>query len=143
MHHAAQEHAVEAPIRKRQLLDVAFEEFDIGMLAPSDRDQFGADVEAHAVVARARQQGGEGAGPAAEIGYARAGWQSRQSHERVDQALARLWREHVVIVRGGMTIEERDLFLFVLCFVLHRICPVLEWETGSMTVPSTTPAPVQ
>ena len=32
MHHAAQEHAVEAGIRKRQLLDIAFEEFDIGCL---------------------------------------------------------------------------------------------------------------
>ena len=56
MHDAAQKHAVEAGIRKRQVLDIAFEEFDIGMLAPADRDQFGADVEPHAIIAGAREQ---------------------------------------------------------------------------------------
>ena len=55
------------------MLDIAFEEFDIGMLASADRDQFGADVEPDAVIAGAREQGGEDARPASEIGDARAG----------------------------------------------------------------------
>jgi hypothetical protein len=45
MHDPAQKHAVEAGIRKRQVLDIAFEKLDAGMLAATDRDQFGADVE--------------------------------------------------------------------------------------------------
>ena len=101
------------------MLDVAFEEFDPGMLAPPHRDQFGADVEPHAVVAGAREERREGAGAAAEIGNARARLQPRELDERVDQALARLRRKHVVIVRGGVAIEERDLFLFVLRWSDH------------------------
>src|SRR5262249_25284650 len=34
--------------------------------------------------------------------------------ERIDDARARLRREHVVVIRGGMAVEELDLFLFVL-----------------------------
>ena len=89
------------------------------MLAPSDRDQFGADVEAHAVVARARKQGGEGAGFRSRDRPRARRVSVPSSHKHVDQALARLRRKNVVIVRGGMTIEEGDLFLFVLCFILH------------------------
>ena len=107
MHHAAQEHAVEAGIWKRQVLDIAFEELDVGMLAATNRDQFGADVEPDAIIAGAREQGGEGARPAAEIGHARAGLQPREPHERVDQTRARLRREYVVVVRGGMTRRRR------------------------------------
>ena len=119
MHDPAQKHAVEAGIRKRQVLDIAFEKFDTGMLASTDRDQFGADVEPHAIIAGAREQGGEGARPASEIGHARAGLQPREPHERVDQTRARLRREYVVVVRGGMSVEEGDLFLFVLCWRGH------------------------
>ena len=90
-----------------------------GILAPPDRDQFGADVEPDAVVAGAREELGEDAGAAAEIGDARARLQPGELDERVDQALARLRREHVVIVRSSVAIEERDLFLFVLRWSDH------------------------
>ena len=90
-----------------------------GCFTLPDRDQFGADVEPDAFIAGAREQGGEGARPASEIGDARAGRQPREPHERVDQPRARLRREYVVVVRGRMSVEERNLFLFVLCWRGH------------------------
>ena len=110
VHHAAQQRAVEARIGERQSFDVAFEEFDMGIFAAADRDQLGADVEPDADVACARKQRGERPRSAAEVGHPRAGLEVGQTHERVDDPLARLRREYVVIVRGGMTVEERDLF---------------------------------
>src|SRR5262249_2767207 len=40
--------------------------------------------------------------------------------ERVDEARARLRREHVVVVRGGVEVEECDLLLLVLRLILHQ-----------------------
>ena len=78
MHDAAQEHAVEARIGERQMLDVALDEFDPGILAAADREQLGADVEPDAVVAFALEQRGERAGAAAEVGHPRAGLEPAQ-----------------------------------------------------------------
>ena len=36
-------------VGERQVLDVAFDEFDAGIFAAAERDQLGADVEADAV----------------------------------------------------------------------------------------------
>ena len=96
------------------MLDVALDEFDRGIFAASDRDQFGADVEPDAVIAFAREQRGERAGAAAEIGDPRAGLEPAQFDERVDQAGARLRRKDIVVVGRRMTVEERDFFLLVL-----------------------------
>ena len=88
------------------------------IFAPADLDQLGADVEADAVVAGARQQIGEHARTTAEIGDARAAGKAAQPHESVDQPRAGIRREHVVFVRGSMAVEERDLLLLVLLLVL-------------------------
>src|SRR6266487_2630767 len=82
--------------------------------AAADLEQFRADVDADAVVAGLREQRRERAGAAAEINDARAARQRGELHEGVDDARIPLRREHVVIVRGGMAVEERDFFLFVL-----------------------------
>ena len=84
-----------------------------------DRDELGGNVEPDAVEAGAREQRGERARAAAEIDHACAGRQLCQLYERIDQARARLRREHVVVVRGGVAVEERDLFLLVLLLILH------------------------
>jgi len=114
VHHAAQQRAVEARRRKRQALDVAGDEFDPRMLAPPDRDELGGNVEPDAVEAGAREQRGKRTGAAAEIDHPRAGRKPGELDERVDQTRARLRCEHVVVVRGGVAVEERDLLLFVL-----------------------------
>src|SRR5262249_39129024 len=90
------------------------DELDLRMLAPPDRDELGGNVEPDAVKAGAREQRGERARAAAEIDHARAGLKAGQLDERVDETRARLRREHVVVVRGGVAVEERDLFLLVL-----------------------------
>src|SRR5262249_27752983 len=84
------------------------------MLAAADGEQFRADVEADAVVAGAREQRGEGAGAAAAIDDARGRLEAGELDERIGDARARLRGEHVVVVCGGMAVEERDLFLLVL-----------------------------
>src|SRR5215468_8269181 len=114
VHHAAQQRAVEARRRKRQALDVAGDELDLWMLAAPDRDELAGNVEPDAVKAGAREQRGERARAAAEVDHARAGLKLGQLDERVDEARARLRREHVVVVRGGVAVEERDLLLLVL-----------------------------
>src|SRR5262249_60382154 len=99
------------------------------VLAAADLEQLRADVEADAVVARARQQRGEGTGAAAEIDDARAGGKLGELDERIDDARARLRLEHIVIVRGGMTVEEGDFLLFCFggggpvweCFVVSSV----------------------
>jgi len=90
------------------VLDVAGDEGDRRMLAAADREQFRADVETDAVVAGAREQPGKRAGAAAEVDDARRRLKPGQPHERIDDARARLRREDVVVVRGGMAVEERD-----------------------------------
>src|SRR5438034_75342 len=90
------------------------------MLAAADRDELGGNVEPDAVEAGAREQRGKRARAAAEIDHPRAAWKAGQLDERVDEARARLRREHVVVVRGGVAVEERDLLLLVLRFILHQ-----------------------
>src|SRR5262249_29145283 len=52
---------------------------------------------------------------------------------------ARLRREHVVVVRGGVAVEERNLLLLVLCFILRRGGHVLGCSVCCLTCPSTRP----
>src|SRR4029077_19590404 len=83
-------------------------------------DGLGGKAEPAAVEAGAREQRGKRARAAAEIDDPRAGRQLCQLDERVDEARARLRREHVVVVRGGVAVEERDLLLLVLRLILHQ-----------------------
>src|SRR5262249_57319910 len=92
-----------------------------------------------AVEAGAREQRGKRARAAAEIDHPRAAWKAGQLDERVDQARARLRREHVVVVRGGVAVEERNLLLLVLCFILRRGGHVLGCSVCCLTCPSTGP----
>ena len=114
VHHAAQQCAVEARGGKRQALDVAGDEFDLRMLAVPDRGELGGNVEPDAVKTGAREQRGERPRAAAEIDHPRPGSKPGELDERIDETRARLRREHVVVVRGGVAIEERDLFLLIL-----------------------------
>src|ERR1700675_1486372 len=84
------------------------------MLTTADRDKPAADVEPHAVAARELQQLGERAGAAAEIDHARMRGKPAQAHELTDEAGARLRGKDIVVVIGGMAVEERDLGLLVL-----------------------------
>src|SRR5262249_61727676 len=97
-----------------QVLDVAGNDLEARVLAAADLEQLRADVEADAVVAGARQQRAERAGAAAEVDDARAAGQLGELDERIDDARARLRLEHVVVVSGGMAVEEGDFFLLVL-----------------------------
>ena len=45
MHQAAQQDAVEAVIRKRQMFDVAFQKLDAGIFGATKRDELRAEVE--------------------------------------------------------------------------------------------------
>src|SRR5262249_13138741 len=93
---------------------------DRGRLAAPDGGELGGKAEPDAVKAGAGEQGGERARAAAEIDHARAGLKLGELDERVDEARARLRREHVVVVRGGVAVEERDLLLLVLRLILHQ-----------------------
>ena len=123
MHHAAQQHAVEARVGKRQVLDVAFDEFDLGIFAPSDREQLGADVEPDAVVAGAREQRVKAPEPQPRSATRAPGSSPLRRTKAVDQARARLRREHVVVVRRRMA-RRRTRFPFA-CLVAMRNPPAL------------------
>src|SRR5262249_274470 len=90
----------------------------------TDLDQLGADIEPDANVACPRKQRGERPRPAAEIDHPRARLEASQTHERIDDPLARLRREYVVIVRHPMTLPAPHLFLPLfllgLRLILHR-----------------------
>src|SRR2546430_7818125 len=91
------------------------------MLAAPDRDELSGKSEPDAVEAGPREQRGERARAAAEIDHPCAGGEPGQLYERVDEARARLRREHVVVVRGGVADEESHLpFFFLRLFFYQR-----------------------
>src|SRR5262249_60400994 len=92
--------------RKRPALDGAGDERDVRMPAAPDGDELGGNVEPDAVEAGAREQRGKRPRAAAEIDHPGAGRKSGELDERVDEARARLRREHVVVVRGGGAGQE-------------------------------------
>src|ERR1700730_1340107 len=103
-------------------LATPLQDFYAGMLAPTDRDELPADVEAGALVACAAQEMRKSAGTAAEIDDSRTGAEPAQLDECINEARARLRREYVVLVRIGMGIEEGNLALLVLLRTVPHAC---------------------
>ena len=72
MDDAAEQHAVEACVGKRQVLDVAFEELDVRVFPAAELDQLRADIEPGAAASVLPQDRAEHARAAAEVGHAGA-----------------------------------------------------------------------
>ena len=120
VHDTAQQNSVEAAVRKRQALDVAFDELNVRIFAAAKFDQFGADVEPDAIVSRPFEPMGKGARPAAEIGDPGARLELAETHKRLDQSGVPLRGEDIVLVRPRVGVEEGDFLLFVLLHFRRR-----------------------
>src|SRR3954469_7042447 len=104
------------------MLNVAFDELDIGIVTAPQRHELWAEVEADDVAALLMQQIGENARPAAKIDDARATREAAKPDDGLDQPGVALWRKDVIGVRRGMVIEEFDLFSLVLPSFEARCC---------------------
>ena len=77
MHQSAEQDAIKACGRKRQMLDVALEELHVRILGSAQCNQFRTDVEPDRFITLPAQKIGEDAGAATKIGDSRAAASTR------------------------------------------------------------------
>jgi hypothetical protein len=109
------------------MFDVAFDEFNVRIFGASKRYQLRTDVEPDRLVALLMQQVGEDARATSKIGDAGAAGHLGELHAGRYQPYITFRGENVIRIRGGMAVEERDLFLLILRWQSYHADFLARW----------------